>query len=133
MAVCFSAMIYVDSGGKRMKKTWLILGMAACLVGCTGKNVTPSPSAAPAETPTVEPTATPAPVPSQAPKKTLDDLPLSKEYVDQMEGYEDIEIVLLGCVGVAAQCAGLVGGDKLVDEKKRRTVRKQRQIGRAHV
>ena len=82
-----------------MKKTWLILGMAACLVGCSGKNVTPSPSAAPSETPTVEPTATPAPVLSQAPKKTLDELPLSKEYVDQMEGYEDIEIVLLGCTG----------------------------------
>ncbi len=82
-----------------MKKTWMILGMIACLAGCSGKSVTPSPSAAPTPTPTPEPTATPAPVPSQTPKKTLDDLPLSKAYVDQMEGYEDIEIVLLGCTG----------------------------------
>ena len=131
-----------------MKKTWMILGMIACLAGCSGKEVTPSPSAAPTEVPTPEPTATPAPVPSQTPKKTLDDLPLSREYVDQMEGYEDIEIVLLGCTSPSRTVEDVLAraendwGYKLISEiDDAHTIQGEDsvygdlvyQIGRAHV
>ncbi len=74
-----------------MKKTVILSALAAMLAGCTG---TPGGEAAAPETPA--PAEAPAAAETSA-AVTLDELPLSRAYIDAMEGYEDIEIVLLGC------------------------------------